>query len=144
MLAMESSEGERIDFVKKVDPKDRNVEYWMGDLERQMTSSVRAVFEIGMERYAVEPRNDWVISNPGQIVLNASQVYWTDEVEKSFNDGVAGVKAYHENLEKQLQNTVLLVRQKLTKLAKISVNALIVIDVHALSLIHISKHTRPY
>jgi len=35
----------------------------------------------------------------------------------------------------QLNESVMLVRQKLTKLAKISVNALIVIDVHARDVI---------
>lgn len=44
MVAMMSGEGEKIDFVRKVDPKDRNVEYWMGDVEKQMILSVRHVF----------------------------------------------------------------------------------------------------
>ena len=34
--AMFSIEGEKINFVKKIDPKDRNVEYWMGDVEKMM------------------------------------------------------------------------------------------------------------
>jgi len=34
--AMFSGEGEKINFVKKIDPKDRNVEYWMGDVEKMM------------------------------------------------------------------------------------------------------------
>lgn len=45
MVAMMSVEGEKVDFVKRVDPKDRNVEFWMGDVERQMIASVRAIFE---------------------------------------------------------------------------------------------------
>jgi len=31
---MISGEGENIKFVRKIDPKDRNVEFWMGDVER--------------------------------------------------------------------------------------------------------------
>lgn len=31
---MHSAEGEKIDFLRKIDPKDRNVEFWMGDVER--------------------------------------------------------------------------------------------------------------
>ena len=45
MVAMMSVEGEQVDFTKKVDPKDRNVEFWMGDVERQMIASVRQIFE---------------------------------------------------------------------------------------------------
>jgi dynein heavy chain len=51
------------------------------------------------------------------------------------NEGAPGVKTYYEFLLEQLNNSVMLVRQKLTKLAKISVNALIVIDVHARDVI---------
>ena len=43
MWAMISAEGEVVDFVKRIDPKDRNVEYWMGDVEKMMTTSVRFV-----------------------------------------------------------------------------------------------------
>jgi len=59
-------------------------------------------------------------------------VHWTSDVEKAFDEhGYEGIKKYHQELEAQLAGTVILVRQKLSKLAKISVNALIVIDVHA-------------
>ena len=63
--AMYSGEGEKINFVKKIDPKDRNVEYWMGDVERMMQFSVRNVLIKSIEDYVVRPRNDWVINHPG-------------------------------------------------------------------------------
>jgi len=34
MVAMMSVEGEKIDFTKKVSPTDRQVEFWMGDVEK--------------------------------------------------------------------------------------------------------------
>lgn len=34
MTSMISGEGENIHFVRKIDPKDRNVEFWMGDVEK--------------------------------------------------------------------------------------------------------------
>lgn len=49
--AMQSGEGEKIDFVKKIDPKDRNVEYWMGDVEKMMQMSVRNVLLKSIEDY---------------------------------------------------------------------------------------------
>lgn len=132
MTNMISAEGENIQFVRRVDPKDRNVEFWMGDVERQMLASVRHVLEHGIHDYVPTPRNEWVTIHPGQVVLNASQVHWTTDVEKALDEGgYEGIKKHLQELEDQLSGTVMLVRQKLSKLAKISVNALIVIDVHA-------------
>lgn len=101
MVAMMSVEGEKVDFVKRVDPKDRNVEFWMGDVEKQMIASVRQIFEQGLKDYAEQDRNEWIISHAGQIVLNASQVVWTDDVEKSMIEkGASGLKEYYEFLLK--------------------------------------------
>jgi len=77
MTNMISAEGENIKFVRKIDPKDRNVEFWMGDVERQMIASVRDVVEFGIFDYLEKERNVWVTVHPGQIVLNSSQVHWT-------------------------------------------------------------------
>jgi dynein heavy chain, axonemal len=69
-------------------------------------------------------------------VLNASQVVWTNDVEEALEqEGYEGICKYYKFLVEQLNSSVLLVRQKLSKLAKISVNALIVIDVHARDVI---------
>ena len=63
--AMFSGEGEKVSFVKKIDPKDRNVEYWMGDVEKMMQFSVRNVLLKSIEDYVVKPRNDWVQLHAG-------------------------------------------------------------------------------
>lgn len=109
--AMYSGEGEKIDFVRKIDPKERNVEFWMGDVERMMQSSVRSALWKSIEDYVVRPRNDWIINHAGQCVLNGSQVHWTTDVEEAIKTrGAAGVKDYYDTLMKQLNNSVLLVR----------------------------------
>lgn len=133
---MISGEGEIIQFVKKIDPKDRNVEFWMGDVERQMIASVRNVIHFGILDYLERDRNDWIIFHPGQIVLNSGQVHWTTDVEKALLEGgLDGITIYWKFLQDQLNNSVMLVRKKLSKLARVSVNALIVIDVHAKDVI---------
>ena len=48
MWAMISAENEQVNFVKRIDPKDRNVEYWMGDVEKMMCISVRNVLHISI------------------------------------------------------------------------------------------------
>jgi len=103
MVAMMSAEGEKIEFVRRVDPKDRNVEFWMGDVERQMVASVGYAFHKGLVDYREMVRNDWIITNPGQIVLNASQVAWTEDVETALVEkGFEGLKIYHKFLCTQL------------------------------------------
>lgn len=93
--AMMSGEGEKVNFVKKIDPKDRNVEYWMGDVEKMMTTSVRHVLQHSVEDYVQRSRNDWIINHPGQCVLNGSQVHWTTEVEQAIvTNGAQGVREY--------------------------------------------------
>jgi dynein heavy chain len=53
-------------------------------------------------------------------------------VEEAMKEGTPGVKKYwNEVLNAQLKDLVVLVRQKLSTMVKIAVNALIVIDVHA-------------
>ena len=57
---------------------------------------------------------------------------WTTEVEEAMKTrGVKGVTEYAAKLGAQLLDTVVLVRQKLEKMQTITINALIVIDVHA-------------
>ena len=41
MVAMFSGEKEMIRFCEPVDPRDKGVEFWMGEIERMMFKSVR-------------------------------------------------------------------------------------------------------
>jgi dynein heavy chain len=136
MWGVISPEKESIALVKRVDPKDRGVEFWMSELEKQMLLSVREALKIGIKTYDEVPRVQWVKEHAGQIVLNGSQVFWTKDVEKGMLEGgVEGVKKYFKFLNEQRADTVKLVQGKLDKLAKTSINALIVIDVHALDVV---------
>jgi len=72
IIAMYSIEGERINFSRKVEPKDRGVEFWMGDVERMMITSVKDVLKYSIFDYLVRDRNEWILNHPGQCVLNGS------------------------------------------------------------------------
>merc|ERR1719191_768781 len=99
-----------------------------------MIECVRRAFEIGVTSYPVgkttgQERVNWVVSNPGQISLNASQVHWTDEVEEAIKQGAT--KNYFDICTTQLLQLVARVRTKVTKLERTTIGALVVIDVHA-------------
>jgi dynein heavy chain len=126
---MHSKEGEVIDFVSNVVTKGNNVEVWMTDVENQMIRAIREAFKIGVETYIEKARPQWVLDNPGQIVLNSSQVFWTAETEAAIKADTT--QQYFEKLAGQLLDLVHLVRGKVTKLQRTSIGALVLIDVHA-------------
>jgi len=76
-------------------------------------------------------REEWVKDWPGQVVLCVSQIYWTLEVQEGIKEGPKGLKEYWDKLQEQLANIIELVRGKLTKQQRITLGALVVIDVHA-------------
>jgi dynein heavy chain len=80
---MLSAEKERIPFDKVIDPKGKNVEDWMTEVEEQMKLSVRTVLLQAIRDYKTMKREDWILEHAGQCVLNGSQVHWTAEVEQS-------------------------------------------------------------
>ena len=97
-----------------------------------MFASVKREFGKAVEDYANENRVEWIKTHPAQCVLNCSQVWWTTEVETAMEESeVEGVRDYFKVLDGQIMDLVQAVRGKLSKLQKISFNALIVIDVHA-------------
>ena len=62
----------------------------------------------------------------------AAQVHWTRETEEALNnEGNEGIKKYYAQLVQQLDDMVYLIRGKLSKMARTSVGALAVVDVHA-------------
>ena len=65
IVAMFSGEKEMINFYEPVDPKDKGVEYWMGEIERMMFKSVRNVLLLSIKDYLVKPRPEWILVHPG-------------------------------------------------------------------------------
>ena len=129
---MISGEKEKIDLAYLVDPRGKNVEIWMSDFEEGMKRTVRKCMFDGLSDYTTTPRAQWVQKHPGQIVLNASQMHWTREIEAGIRDlGVEGVKKCYEQQLAQLKEIVVLIRGKLANLARITLGSLTVIDVHA-------------
>jgi len=95
IVAMFSGEKEKIKFAEIVDPREKGVEFWMGEVENMMFKSVKTVLKYSVDDYVTRERPEWILVHPGQCVLNGSQVHWTKEVEDAMeNEGSVGVSKY--------------------------------------------------
>ncbi|TYZ61102.1 hypothetical protein PybrP1_000394 [[Pythium] brassicae (nom. inval.)] len=133
---MTSAEGETVPLRLPVHPESAknkgNVEMWLLELEQNQWDSVRDHTQRAIGTYPHEEREAWILRWPAQVVLAASQVYWTQDVTRAISArGNAGLREYVEALNAQLDKVVVLVRGNLTKLERTTIGALVVIDVHA-------------
>ena len=75
---MESVEGEKVDFIEAVDPSATGaVEKWLLAVEGVMKRTLHRLASDALAAYAMMERSRWILDWPGQLVLNCSQVYWT-------------------------------------------------------------------
>lgn len=74
---MMSAEKEQIQLLQAIDPKDKKVEDWIGEVEQMMFDTVRDVMLFSIKDYKEMPRPEWIKKHPGQCVLNGSQIHWT-------------------------------------------------------------------
>nr|XP_046251760.1 dynein axonemal heavy chain 12 isoform X2 [Scatophagus argus] len=131
--AMYSSEGERVELIQHISTSEAKgaVEKWLVQVEDVMLRSVRDVVARSRVAYAETARSQWVKEWPGQVVLCTSQIFWTLEVHEAIRAGADGLKNYYQKLQDQLNDIVEMVRGKLAKQTRISLGALVTIDVHA-------------
>lgn len=136
VYGMISAEGERVLFDKSVDvnegDKKGNVEKWMLEIEAAMRRSLKKITKESMNSYHSTKRTSWVVAWPGQIVLASNQIHWTTEVEQAIKDYANnGLETYETLLQTQIEDIVILVRSDLNVQERITLKALVVIDVHA-------------
>ncbi|XP_060544998.1 dynein axonemal heavy chain 12 [Pantherophis guttatus] len=131
--SMYSTEGERVEFISTISTSEARgaVEKWLIQVEDIMLKSIHDVITRSRLAYPESPRKDWVREWPGQVVLCVSQMFWTSEVHEAIASGPEGLQNYYQALQYQLNDIVELVRGKLSKQTRITLGALVTIDVHA-------------
>ncbi|KAL6424720.1 hypothetical protein ACFW04_009998 [Cataglyphis niger] len=84
-----------------------------------------------VEKWLIELETTWVLEWPGQTVLCVGQTYWTQQVEEAMMEGVTGLKRYLDQCQEELNDIILLIRGTLSKQNRVTLEALVTLDVHS-------------
>ena len=140
IIAMCSSENEKVRLKEVIEPANAKgaVEKWLLQVEKVMQSSVHQQILNANAAYSSTPRAKWVLEWPGQVVICVSQIFWTKEVTDVLRgeEVSTGLRNYRDVCTKQLDDIVALVRGELTPMARMTLSALVVIDVHARDVVN--------
>ncbi len=80
---MISSEKETVALIDPVYPESGrnkgNVEMWLLELQASMRKSLKIITADSIEKYPHSLRTDFILKFPAQVVLAATQLYWTSD-----------------------------------------------------------------
>lgn len=102
-------------------------------METIMIESIKEQVFKASESYFNDIRKEWVLRWPGQVVSCVSCMSWTQEVEEAIEKNSKDL--YLEKCNDQILELVDLVRGKLNSGAQLTIEALIVLDVHARDIV---------
>ncbi|CAE7749350.1 DNAH6 [Symbiodinium sp. CCMP2592] len=142
ILGMSDMIKEYVPFVQPV-VTGPIVEKWLSDIEVAMVNGLYDASKQGLLAYPEDGTNrtEWLLEGPysAQSKILVDQQFWTAETEKALCKIAAGdANGMKDNIEfhnQQLKNSVSIVRMQLTKNQRVLMGALIVLDVHGITVL---------
>ncbi|XP_030578556.1 dynein heavy chain 2, axonemal [Archocentrus centrarchus] len=138
---MFSADGEFILFVLPV-RVDRPVEDWLCEIESTMRATLKdCLGDCLVDLKSVRgPRDKWVKTWPGQMLITASQIQWTSNVTRALiiskeRADKASLKSMKKKQVSMLQCYSELIRDNLPKVLRLKIVALVTVEVHARDVI---------
>lgn len=117
------------------------VETWLSNLEFKMRAVLYEVLETAKSTSELwdqggdKPREEWVKDYCAQITLLTTQIVWTEDVTRAFEDLAGGsesaMKDAQKTIEIRIDNLIKKVRGKLEVLERMKIINIITIDVHS-------------
>ncbi|XP_023310238.1 dynein heavy chain 3, axonemal [Anoplophora glabripennis] len=135
VIGMISAEKEVVPFSGKIIPADAKgmVEKWLVQVETIMIQSLKDVTSESIKHYPTVDRPDWILHWPGQVVQCVDCIQWTTEVTTAIFQGT--LQEQEALCTEQIEQSVKMVQGKLKPNNQVTVEALIVIDVHCRDIV---------
>ncbi|ETM34531.1 hypothetical protein L914_18397 [Phytophthora nicotianae] len=107
ILGMASREGEVVHFKEPVKTtEDTRINIWLGKVEEQMRKTLSLLLEEAVRSYPTDDNAEaylkWVSEFPAQVIILATQVQWSNEVESVLKAGGDKLSVVIEQLDKLL------------------------------------------
>lgn len=142
-----SFEGEKLDLPKSVRIRGAT-EQWLGALENGMFDAVkrhlkfginenmynhRSVANAALSNKKLMPYKDWILKQPGQVVLLVSQINFSDNIVKSLKSEspAEALKEYRTTLIEAINTVANIASKDLANHKLLTIEALITIEVHS-------------
>jgi len=134
IYGMISPEGEYVVLGKNLKARGE-VQDWMAGIEKRMVEVLRVQSKEALNDYQAQPRMEWVLSHPGQLIIMVSQLVWCRAVEAALEGAAAHGRddELGRCLDEQvghLGDQCRLAASRITALQRMRLVALITIDVH--------------
>lgn len=104
------------------------------EIQKMMKSTLNTMTVQTIEDSAKTARRQWLFKWPAQLIVTVDQVIWTSDVTNAIGSlqlNPQALQTYYQKMDNLLMEIVELVRGDVSKIDRITLGVLVVIQVHA-------------